>query len=313
MKRFIASSIIFTIICCSIIVAIELSFRSIPNNYSFKYQYLNNHAEHIQIINLGSSLELDGINPKLFHRQAFNAALSAQSPEFDYYFFDKFYCSLDSLKVLILPWSYSSLRQGTLPYGIYLFEYYNKCGFSAPYLKFKQRFAISTYSLEKVVKILTMRILKGDFSMVTVDSLGWECWEDNYANWEDSKQREHAWRFGNEMKKVCGDGTVCNAETYAAIISRCKARSIHVILLSTPLTGLFIQELDGNQLESVISEGYEYQEKYDNVTYLNMFSNPRFPDSLFFNSDHLNARGATLLTNIVDSIIENHILSINSQ
>ena len=47
MKKFLSRSALMLAFSLALLAALELSFRAIPSNYRYKYQYLDTHAEEL--------------------------------------------------------------------------------------------------------------------------------------------------------------------------------------------------------------------------------------------------------------------------
>jgi len=61
----------------------ERVLREIPNNYSYKKEYLDKNASQVEILFLGSSHIFFGINPKYMTRKTFSGAHNSQLLTFD--------------------------------------------------------------------------------------------------------------------------------------------------------------------------------------------------------------------------------------
>ena len=67
-----------------ILVSLELLFRGIPNEYTFKKDYLDLHSNEIETLILGNSHNYYGLNPAYFNDyNTFNAAFTVQRTYFD--------------------------------------------------------------------------------------------------------------------------------------------------------------------------------------------------------------------------------------
>lgn len=310
MKLFLIKLSVALAMALSFLTAEELIFRSIPNDYSYKYNYLQRNASSIEILNLGSSLELNGIKPDLFQRPAFNAAIYAQSPEFDHKYFTTFIDSLTSLKVLILPLSYFSLRYRDVPYPVSLFEFGDKCNFTVPYKKINENFAICTYRPPRVHRAVVDYLLYHN-DLLYVDSSGWSFASGQFSSFSPAEKESSMTMFVGDNNEKCGGDIAKNTKLYEEMINECSKRNIHVILLSAPKTQMYLDNINYERLDSVINEGNGFASQYSNVTYVNLFDDDRFSDNDFSNCNHLNFDGARKLSLYLDSIIENTILPHN--
>ena len=109
MKRFIIKILLLSLPIAIIYISMEFLLRKIPNDYSYKKEYLDRHANEIQIINFGSSHAYYAINPEYFSKNAFNASHVAQKLDYDFGIFNKYKEYFTHLEFIILPISYFSL------------------------------------------------------------------------------------------------------------------------------------------------------------------------------------------------------------
>ena len=109
MKPFITRVLIFITPIVTLCLATELLLRNIPNDYKYKRQTLDDNAESIETLILGSSPFYYGIDPEYMGNHTYNAAYVSQTLEYDHALFKKYVKWLKHLKTLILPADYFSL------------------------------------------------------------------------------------------------------------------------------------------------------------------------------------------------------------
>src|SRR5690606_22742388 len=109
MKKFLSYILIFSAPVIILISVTEVLIRSIPNEYSIKKDYLDRNSNEIEILILGSSHTLRGVDPKYMNYKAYNAAMVSQSIDYDLEILKKYEGNWDSLKTIVLPISYFSL------------------------------------------------------------------------------------------------------------------------------------------------------------------------------------------------------------
>ena len=109
MRKFLKKILLYALPIILMSVAMELLVEQIPNSYTYKRQYMEQHAAQVQTLVLGSSYAYDGIDAAQLPN-AFNLANSSQCFEDDYHLLAKYLPAMDSLKTVILPLSYSSLQ-----------------------------------------------------------------------------------------------------------------------------------------------------------------------------------------------------------
>ena len=165
MTRFIKKILLYFLPIALLAIGLEIYVESIPNSYTYKRTYLEQHAAEIKTLILGSSYAYDGVDPNVLDA-AFNLANSSQCFEDDYSLLQRNIVYLDSLKRVVLPISYSSLQMVSSS---------NRRVYYTIYMDIYPRWPISKYSfecfnLELLLKKLVKHTLREDF--VRCDSLG---------------------------------------------------------------------------------------------------------------------------------------------
>lgn len=112
MKRFLQDIGLFSVVALLFFGALEWVAESIPNSYTYKRDYIEQHGAEIRTLILGSSNAYDGLNPSVMP-QAFNLANSSQTLKDDYRLLAKYIDSMDSLQMAIVGLGYHSLGATT--------------------------------------------------------------------------------------------------------------------------------------------------------------------------------------------------------
>ena len=102
MKKFILKTLALIIPILIPAIFLEIMLRQIPNDYSYKNDYLNQHSEEIEILILGASDTYLGVNPDFFPQNTFNVCQVSQSLDLDYEIFSKYQNNFNELKTIIL-------------------------------------------------------------------------------------------------------------------------------------------------------------------------------------------------------------------
>ena len=112
MKRFLRNIALFVMPLLIIAAVLEIVAESLPNSYTYKRTYMEQHAGEIQTLFLGSSNAYDGLNPNVVPN-AFNLANSSQTIEDDYRLLSRYIDAMDSLQTVVLGLGYHSLALTT--------------------------------------------------------------------------------------------------------------------------------------------------------------------------------------------------------
>lgn len=165
MKRFLRHIVLFALPLLIVAVVMEFVAETIPNSYTYKREYIEQHSAQIQILILGSSNAYDGLNPSVLPH-AFNLANSSQTLEDDYRLLSKYIDSMDSLQTVIVGLGYHSLGATTED---------NRRTYYTIYMDLYPRWPISKYSFEVCnPEMLIKKIIKYSVSrdVTRCDSLG---------------------------------------------------------------------------------------------------------------------------------------------
>jgi hypothetical protein len=110
MKKFIIYTLLYLLPVLLSLILLEILLRQIPNDYSYKKNYLNTHSCNIETLILGSSHAYYGIDPVYFSSgNVFNAAHVSQSLDYDYEILKQYDKKLTALKTVVIPVSYFTL------------------------------------------------------------------------------------------------------------------------------------------------------------------------------------------------------------
>lgn len=302
MKRFIRNILFFVLPIAITLCALEFGVRRIPNNYSYKANWLNNNINQIKILTLGASNGYYGIQPRLFNVPAFNAAHVSQTPKYDNFIFNKYIEMADSLKLIIYPLSYCSLSFD-LENGIEWWRTKNyTIYYNCPYHKWNLKYSTEIFSNSSVFvlcKRLKNRVIK-NYSDVHCDSLGWGT-DYRVSNKDGEWLRNGVKRAEYQTCDLdaCGKFVMENKRYIEDIIVQCYKRNINVMLLITPTYRSYYDNLNIKQLDLLTDFCDSMSIKYNNTTFVDLLKDCRFVEDDFYDADHLNEVGALKLTSII--------------
>ncbi len=306
MKKLIYKILLFVIPILIVLLIIEIQFKKIPNDYSYKANYVNEFSQDIEILVLGSSHSYRGVNPAHFEGNCFNFALVSQSVDYDYFILNKYINNLPNLRIVILPISYFTLTK-KLEDGIESWRKYRYINYlDYDQLTLQERLSFRTYVtiLQSNGKIILMHLYKWFFhnkSNVQCDSLGWGKWENNI--------QKNLFKTAKEAAIRHEDGSFEFEENLvyiSNIIDICRSRNINIILFTPPATRYYYKELDNRKLELIVNKCKEIDSQNNNLFYRNYLNDDSFNDSLFRDGDHLNSYGAEVLSLKLNNSIINY-------
>jgi hypothetical protein len=269
-------------------IGLEVYVESIPNSYTYKRQYMEQHAAKIQTLVLGSSYAYDGIDAEVLPN-AFNLANSSQCFEDDYRLLQRYIVHLDSLQRVILPISYSSLQMVSSS---------NRRGYYTIYMDLYPRWPISKYSFECCnLELMTKKIIKHTLreDLVRCDSLGQRIGHTFVSrpavDWQDTQALVANDRFvGPAAQPYIEENTYW----LRRIALECQVSGVEFYIVKMPALQDYRDAMPPEQVDAM-NQAIEFiASKFDCVRVLDY--QDWGTDADFWNATHLNTDGAKRLT-----------------
>lgn len=296
MKQFIYRLLFFLFPIVFLTIIAEIKLQSIPNDYSYKNNYLLKNADNIEVLFLGNSHSYYGINPTLITKKSFNASHVSQSLAYDYEILRKFNPNWKNLKIIAIPISYFSLHFNVeggkeawreKNYAIYYNIHRTK--------KWANYLEITANSVKTNYTILEDNLLK-DKNLLKTSPLGWKLndpilyHKDIHKNAIRSAKR-HTYNIPKNLRQ--------NIKILEQFITFAKNNECKIYLYSAPVTQKYFKLLSDKQLNQTNSE---MEKLVDNKTifYKNFLSDSRFIETDFYDADHLNPKGAVKFSKIIN-------------
>lgn len=293
-------------------ISFELLLRDIPNDYSFKKNYLNTNSNNIEVLFLGSSHIYFGINPEYFSRKSFNGAHISQSLNFDLAILEKYKDRWKNLKYIIIPIDYFSMYS-TLEGGIENWRvknysiYYN----ISTYGNYWSGFEIFNGKLPSNISRTKSYLFNGK-SDITCNKFG-------FGTTYKSKDKKDLIETGKTASKRHTKELENNQSTFSeniqtinSIIEFANSHNLKIIFITCPAYSSYRENLNPIQLDNSVNFIKNLSAKNTNAAYYNFLTDKTFIAEDYYDADHLNEIGAKKLTSKMDSII-NDIESTNAQ
>lgn len=280
MKRFLRNTAFFLLPLLIIAAALEFVAEAIPNSYSYKRDYMEQHGAEIRTLILGSSNAYDGLNPNVLPH-AFNLANSSQTLEDDYRLLAKYIDSMDSLQMVIVGLGYHSL--GTTK------EEHRRTYYTL-YMDLYPRWPISKYSFEVCnLEMLVKKIIKYAVSrdVTRCDSLGQrvghtlEATESGAEWWNKDVQS-----LVDNDRMVVGKWSMVideNLQYLHAIVDLCNVHKVQPIIVLMPVMGEYKRQLPKEQVALM----EEVLRSLDNSAICIDASEWDVPEDGWYNATHL--------------------------
>lgn len=311
MKNFLLRVLLPTIIILvALLGCVECYLRSLPNDFKYKREYLDDNANRLKIITLGASGPSMDIMPRFFDLQpSFCCAYATQSPNYDYWVLSKYVDQMDSLKYVIYNWNAQLLYRSIKPDGVaptYVKKYaiYYDC----PYYKgFKNQFEISANITDIIAKI------KGHNHKLAFTTTDFDGYQSGY--YEDVPYEEGKWngyidqkiKEYNSLLDVDGveDQKKENLNYIKMLLDLCKTHNITMLIVRFPNDPRLTAGLDKTAQKEVDDYLSQFLQKYDNIKLMDYRNCNLFSYDEMYNANHLNPRGAERFTRILnDSIMK---------
>ncbi len=232
MKKFLRNIALYALPVLIVAVAMEWGAESIPNSYTYKRDYMEQHGAQIQTLILGSSNAYDGLNPSVLP-QAFDLANSSQTLEDDYRLLAKYIDSMDSLHTVIVGLGYHSLGATTED---------NRRTYYTIYMDLYPRWPLSKYSFEVCnPEMLIKKIIKYAVSrdVTRCDSLG-----QRVGHTKQAAQSGAEW-WNKDIQSLVENDKLqiadCrleieeNTRYLHAIVDLCNAHNVQPIIVQMPV------------------------------------------------------------------------------
>jgi hypothetical protein len=302
-KKFIQSLLIFLAPIMVIALVADLMLRHIPNDYSYKNDYLRKHSDSIEVLLLGSSHAFYGLNPRFFQARAFNAAYVSQSLDYDDAILEKYHWS--RLKYVLIPISYFSMYSNlTSSREAWRVKDY------VIYYKIKPPRGITDYTeifsgrLDLNWKRISSYYLHG-VSDITCTDQGW----GTACSSRDARDLTETALEAIHRHTVARDEGIVDANEAALrkMIGYAQHHHITVVLYTPPAYPTYADRLDPAQWSATVKVATGVAAAYPHTVYLDFLKDARFTAGDFHDADHLNEIGAQKFTRIMDD--ELHRLS----
>jgi len=298
MRSYIKKNFVYILPFLIICILLEILLRNIPNDYKLKREYLDNNSRRIEKLFLGGSHTYYGINPEFISGNAFNASYVSQSIDINYKILKKYEGKWDSLKVIVMSVEYPSLFE-RLSSSIESWRIKNYNLYFGLQLNRKPAYysELLTVSFKANIKrIYSYYILKHSYITCTDLGFGYFNIQKDLNTSGEEAARRHTIKDRSKYYEA-------SIGILQSIINFAKKRNIMVIYYTAPAYNSYTSNLDKDQLELMLTTLKDLARKNKNCYYHNFLNDRSFDSTDFENGDHLNRKGAKLLSIKMDSLI----------
>ena len=272
-------------------LALEVFYRQVPNNYSYKDQQLQNVAANVQTLIMGDSHAFYGINPAYFKDPTFNLSNISQSLLTDELLLEKHIANLPALKTVFINISYFTLsaKDNALESNWRKYFYYHGMGITAPSISFWNPQRYSMALIQRFDKSMALvQAYHKNHTIVNATPLGYGMQDASYI----VKDKDAiSLVIANKHEDASLDFK-SNTARLQRIITLCKKHDVAVVLLEMPVYPTYYNLLDTQKKEKIKSVLTTFSGVDDTVFYLDLSTDPLFEKQDLRDADHLTNSGA---------------------
>lgn len=269
-----------------------------------KMEFINENAEEVEILLLGSSQVQRAVNPEHLSKPAINLANQSQMLYEDLQLLKYFRPELNNLKVVVFEVSYDKLERDKSYTSPVLhhknLKFYGVNTFGRP-LKFQDNFLFHSnpdYFYGELKDHLSnssgIRLNKYGFDVNKYDGIY------RNANYQDEQLKDENILIEN----------ISNEEIYKKnllvlheIIQFCLRENLQILIYHPPTHRRYNKLIDPQLLNKWNSLISDLRKTYDDVHFFIDYNNPDFEMNDFYNGNHLNPDGAKKASENLDAVI----------
>lgn len=306
MKRFLIHLSVFGAVCITALLLFELYLLKIPNRYSFKYNYIDQHKNDIETLLLGNCLIEDGLIPQTLGPHTFNAAISGREKIYDAELAKQFVAQMPKLKTVVLSVEYRDFafgrgkvnprdhkKHGGLESTIKCMHYKYMNIHADPFWYWSE-FLNSELNYKERIHMTYQQ-------QIETDTLGFVKLLDSnkMAEWE-------YWDLPgiyDTSLPIDSDKYERLYQSYQTVAQECSEHHVRLILISLPVHKTFQKDMNPlveKEMEDFVAQ---IQREYPKVEYYNFFRDERFVPQDFHDALHLSESGSRKFSDIIAKMI----------
>jgi len=267
---------------------------------------MKKNSDNIEILILGSSHSLMGINPYFFELNTYNLASVSQTLEYDALLFNRYEKDLTKLKYLIIPISYFTLFQRLQTT---LDEWQNRNNNIINHYQ--------VYHFNKGFQFISHSQAYGNFKKLFNSFLG----KNNKSNYTNLGFEKHSGSRFRNIEEIIESGqqtakshsSYNNLDLYKHSIEILETmieysinKDVKVILVEIPTHKEYFKHLDDKyNIKTKECIKYLTSKYFNSVIHLPYESSIDFLIDDFYDSDHLNEKGAKKLSKKINGYLMN--------
>jgi len=284
---------------------IEYRLSQLPNSYKQKKQLFEQNAASTEVLVLGSSQALYGIDPGYFSHKGFNLANVSQTIYYDKRLTLSNLDKMKKLKLVILPIAEFSLYRQLQNDKIenwrdyFYYRFWHIRYKTLPVFTSKNYSYIALYTRDQAVKYLRSNFKQGAENAMEQNGYEKNDSAGHLFHISDSLGADRAAYHKSTYNKAEEAYVINDIDDLAAELSK---RGIKLIFISLPVYRTYYDHCDRTDFEHCKGIIGNIAAKYS-LKYYDYFTDNRFNIDDFADNDHLSFVGAAKLSKIIDSEI----------
>ncbi|MEP5341497.1 MAG: hypothetical protein ABJL44_17355 [Algibacter sp.] len=292
MKQFIKGFFFFIFPILAVFCVLEILVRDSNSLYKEKWKGYTTKADSIEVLVLGNSHAMNAIAPKEFDLFTYNMAFGSQTLYFDKAITLKQIKNMPNLKYVLISIDYHSLYYTHNEARDIFYHYYYNIDYNNKNYVLEDISWIYALGFKQTIRDHLQRTKANSYrGYVSHNSTNW-----NVMDTLNGKKRVEQLEAGfSEENNITNN--------LNSFINTLKSKGITPILITLPCHKYFNQYLNK---EVVKKNNLEINKicALNKIPYWNLV-NQTYPDSLFYNVDHLNKHGAKKVSTELNLMIQN--------
>lgn len=312
MKQFLKKILIYSAIVMTIFIAYEVALLFVPNEYSYKKKYLEQHKQQLRVLVLGNSHLADCIDPQLLGSDIFNAAQPGRSVHYDLQLLNEYIGQMPQLECVLLPlsvdyyyWGHRFEKKHEPKFNTYRCMYLKYMGYTYEDNEWWHWSEILNSNYNHPARLVEA-FTKPFTALTMCDSLGVEIdasIDTRKADWYNQQLpgntplADSTELHLNYMNNLC---------IYGKIASLARKHNTRLIFLALPIYKTARQRISQHQLNELDIFVERIKQINPKIEFYNYIDDKRYTEQDFYNSIHLNnTYGARKFAPVLRNILNN--------
>lgn len=291
----------------------EHGLRQVDNSYSKKRRLLEERAAELEVLITGPSGALYGIDPAHLQGNALNVADVSQSLHYDEEIVHRYLPKLVRLRLVIFPIGLFSMESNLSDTPEYWREFWYQQFWQLPSERNDRQLDLRRFSLIALyppgIRLAAVRRNFVYDLVPTIDDNGW----NHFETAPDTVTEENALvRVRYHAKIMRRELLARNEADLGKTLAELRERGVASALVVLPVHHFYASHFDQEARVRERAALERLSERYGAIV-RDYSDDHRFSASEFYDTDHLNTRGAQLISRILDEEIVRPVLSGSSQ